>query len=125
MYAMTLSYLGALSVEEFFQLTPREIDDAIYYKNKAEEAKLKAVLEVLRLQTYWDINKYKKRGEKRVRKEVLMLFPWDKEPKRRFQTADEMKKMMQSIARAYNKGDLRRRTTRKRPEGAPDKNKKR
>jgi hypothetical protein len=125
MYAITLSYLGAMSVEEFFQLTPREIDDAIYYKNKTEESKLRAVMEVLRLQTYWDVNKYRKKGEKRTKKEVLMKFPWDEEPKRRFQTAEEMKQMMKSIARSYNRGDLKRRTSkRKLVKGIPDKNKK-
>jgi len=125
MYAMVLSYLGAMSVEDFFQLTPREIDDAIYHKNRTEESKLRAVLEVLRLQTYWGINKYKQKGEKRTKKEVLMLFPWDEEPKRRLQTADEMKQMMKALARSYHKGELKRRTTgRKQAKGIPDKERK-
>jgi hypothetical protein len=112
-----------MSIEEFFQLTPRELDTAIYYKNKTEESKLRAVMEVLRLQTYWDVNKYKGRGERRTRKEILMRFPWDDEvPKRRFQTAQEMKQMMKSIARSYNRGDLKRRTSgRKLVKGKPDK----
>jgi len=122
---MTLSYLGAMSVEDFFQLTLREIDDAIYYRNKAEESKLQTIMEVLRLQTYWDVNKYKRRGEKRVRKEILMMFPWDKKsPKRRFQTAKEMKNIMKAIARAYNRGDLKRKTTGRRPaKGIPNRRK--
>jgi hypothetical protein len=122
MYAMALSHLGAMSIEEFFQLTPRELDTAIHYKNKTEESKLRVVLEALRLQTYWDVNKNRKRGERRTRKEILMRFPWDNEaPKRRFQTAEEMKKMMKSIARSYNKGDLKRRTSsRKLVKGKPD-----
>jgi hypothetical protein len=123
MYAMALSYLGALSVEDFFQLTPRELDDAIYYKNKIEEGRIKAVFEVLRLQTYWNVNKHKKRGERRIRKEILMTFPWDSEPKRKIQNAEQMKQVMKSIARSYNKGELKRRTSKKRKIPSKDKKK--
>jgi len=125
MYAMTLSYLGGMSVEEFFQLTPRELDNAIYYKNNMEESKLRIVMEVLRLQTYWDVNKNRKRGEK-IRKEILMKFPWDQAPKRRFQSAEEMKKMMKSIVKSYKSGNLKRKKgSRKLAKELPDKNKKR
>ncbi len=98
LYAAALANLG-VSVQEFLELSPRELDDAIHHVHQTKEAEIKAYLETMRLQTWWSVNKWLP-SRKKINKKKMITFSWDTEPKQ--QTMSEMKAVMKAIARAHS-----------------------
>lgn len=93
-YSIALAYMG-LSVTEFLQLTPRELSDAVETKNKINESSLKFIAELMRMQTWWSVNKWLPRAKK-VKKEEIIQFEWDSAPA--YQTVEQMRAKMKAIA---------------------------
>lgn len=98
LYSAALANLG-VSVQEFLELTPRELDDAIHHRNRTREAEMKAYLETMRLQTWWNVNKWLP-SRKKINKKKMITFSWDTEPKQ--QSMQQMKAVMKAIAKAHS-----------------------
>lgn len=107
--AIGCSRLG-LTIEQFFEFTPREFIFALRDKQEImvvqNKMQLRTIFESMRLQTMiiYNTNPYAKKKFKDVRK--FMPFGWDEKSK--VQTVDDMKSTLISIAKRFTKKKKRK-----------------
>lgn len=107
---MVVARLG-LSLKEFEDLTPRELDFALKDKMRQEEDNYKTQWEVMRVQTMILLNPHLQKAHMHKSPEKFMPLPWDKKDSEwkkpedvRKQSVGEMKSILMGMAK-NTKGD--------------------
>lgn len=94
-----------MSPEQFLDTTPREFYLSLRDHSQIEEARLRPVLESIRMAAWKLYNtQVTKRKDLLARPEKLYRLKWDKERRPTLQTPEQMGKVFKAIARS-TKGD--------------------
>jgi len=95
---MAFNRFGAITDEQFYDMTPVELHYAFEDFNELEENRIRVGYERMRLQTMFLVNTQIRREKQFTNPKKLMKFKWDKLQE---QTTDEISNKVKSLAEIF------------------------